>query len=92
MTVEELKAGAEELGYYLTKKPPKQEKKLPCICGRKNLDTWYYSSTSSHFMIGLECPNCGRKTDCYKTISDAKTAWNRMIKEELYGINGKSID
>lgn len=81
MTVEELKAGAEELGYYLSKKPDR-EKKLPCICGRKHIQTWFigtYGRTARQYA----CPKCGRKTDFYNTEEEAKMAWNKMISEEL---------
>ena len=64
-------------------KPPKR---LPCICGRKQLETWWYGG-----LIGgdegafIKCPNCGRKSPVSKGRNKLNETWNKMIEEEING-------
>ena len=82
MTVEELRIEANKLGYNIVKKPEPKEKKLPCICGRKNIDTWFIG-TYGRTALQYACPKCGRKTEFCNTEKEARAAWNKMISEEL---------
>ena len=65
----------------LQKKIPKKKpsiKKEPCICGRKQLDTWYHANGGCF----LKCPKCGRRSETVKYRSQLPEAWNKMIAEE----------
>ena len=81
MTLEDLKKEASKLGYHLIPKKPKPIPKLPCICGRKTLKTWY-SEISGTSVQKYYCPNCERETGWFKTESEAREAWNKMIEDE----------
>lgn len=65
----------------LSKKPARKKppKKLPCTCGRKQLETWETTNPSGWF---LKCPNCGAKSEIVKHQCDLNSAWNEMIKEK----------
>lgn len=58
------------------KKPPKR---LPCPCGRKQLDTWASGNPDGWF---LRCPVCGTESKIVKYQCDLNAAWNEMIKEK----------
>lgn len=58
-------------------------RKLPCVCGRKRLETWSnydknapWSTTPTSFSI--VCPECGRRATGNSKIG-AIRAWNSMI-------------
>ena len=73
----------EELQKKIPKKRP-SVKKEPCICGRKQLDTWIHS-TQGYF---LKCPKCDRRSETVKYRSQLPEAWNKMIAEEKEKNNG----
>lgn len=55
------------------------EPRLPCICGRKRLTTWW------NYKLGawsLECPKCGRASDHVEHKKDLNKVWNQMIRKE----------
>lgn len=62
------------------KENPKQEKLLPCICGRKRMEYW--SGAGSENRIILKCPKCGFKATG-KNEADARRKWNEAVKEKL---------
>ena len=86
MTVEELKAEANKLGYNIIKK---QEyiKLLPCTCGSVKRKIWYrnghYGETKFY-----ECLHCGKKSAPVYTENEAKKNWNSMIESERCDDNG----
>lgn len=92
MTLEELKAEAEKLGYELRKKKPaaKYVPFLPCLCG----GTRHYEWITGEKLPGernwrvvsfFECSKCGLKSKEYpgKTDNEAREGWNRMIEERM---------
>ena len=58
------------------KKPPKR---LPCLCGRKQLEMWATGDPDGWF---LKCPICGTKSKIVKYQCDLNAAWNEKIKEK----------
>lgn len=57
-------------------------KKLPCTCGRKQLETWVsYDGYKEYCQI--KCPKCGLKTDKCPSEIAAIRAWNRLVTETL---------
>ena len=61
-------------------KPQRESiKKLPCTCGRKNLETWTGWDSDGHVVEIFKCPNCGRETGRYRTHIELVKAWNRMV-------------
>lgn len=79
MTVEELKAEADKLGYNIVKKTP-YVKKLPCPrCGKKSTHMMYLLK-GGYIMKCNYCDFHGHKCDKKK---DANTAWNDAVKEVL---------
>ena len=82
MTLEEVKIEASKLGYNLIPKKPKPIPKLPCICGRKYLKTWY-STIGGRNVRRYYCPDCQREIGWFETEQEAREAWNKMIQEEL---------
>ena len=61
-------------------KPQRESiKKLPCTCGRKNLETWTGWDSDGHVVESFKCPNCGRETGMYRTHRERVEAWNRMV-------------
>lgn len=75
MTIEELKAEADKLGYRLIKK---QEyiHLLPCVCGHNSRTRWWRMDGSFY-----ECNQCGRRAPIGSTEAEAKTNWNKMVEE-----------
>ena len=55
--------------------------KLPCVCGRKRLETWWGVDNGKTTKVGIKCPKCEREAVGDSEISAIK-AWNRMIKSE----------
>lgn len=75
MTVEELKAEADALGYNIVKKPYMVQR-VACTCGRKRPVTWYTTKG-----LYFECPDCGRVSDVGKTKNEAIELWNKAVLE-----------
>ena len=79
MTVEELKAEAEKLGYNIIKKP---ENYIPCpVCGKNNR-RWFWTTEGNQ---GIECRNCklfviAPKDGHRVTESYMKRLWNEMAR------------
>ena len=62
---------------YQKIKPRESRAKLPCVCGRKNKETWYgFDGT-----VGIYCPNCRRNAKGNSEI-EAIRAWNAFILAE----------
>ena len=59
------------------KRPPKR---LPCTCGRKQLDLWWSSNPSDEGWF-LKCPNCGRQSQPEKFKCYVNSAWNNGLPE-----------
>lgn len=79
MTLDELKAEVDKLGYKLIKKSVRI-KMLPCICGCDKRTEWFDSSKRQTF---YSCDGCGKKSPLAKTVNAAKQAWNEMIEKEM---------
>ena len=80
MTVEELKAEANKLGYNILKKP-EYIKLLPCTCGSVKRKIWYRYSRGEETKY-YECLHCGKKSTPGATNNEAKQNWNNMIEAE----------
>ena len=77
MTLDELKAEADNLGYRLVKKPERIIM-LPCpICGRKSTSEWYAMEFGRH--IFRECNGCNFHGGYRKTPTEAKKKWNEAV-------------
>lgn len=65
----------------LSKKPARKKppKRLPCLCGRKQLDTWANGDPNGWF---LKCPNCGIESKVVRYQCDLNAAWNEKIMEK----------
>lgn len=76
MTLEELKAEANKLGYSVVKKRRKVYLK-PCVCGcnRRELRNTY------DLKYFYKCKRCGRESIPVSSIMGAKEMWNEMTKE-----------
>ena len=83
MTVEELKIEAKKLGYNIIKIKPKT-KILPCICGRKRMEKWYFCQEGKDTKIEIVCPICYREA-IGKTEQEAIENWNNSILREING-------
>lgn len=59
------------------KRPPKR---LPCTCGRKQLDLWWSSNPGDEGWF-LKCPNCGRQSQPEKFKCHVNSAWNNGLPE-----------
>ena len=59
-------------------KPPKR---LPCVCGRKQLDIWWSAEIGNKGPF-LKCPNCGRTSPASEKQIKLNETWNKMIEEE----------
>ena len=80
MTIEELKAEAERMGYNLVPRYDRTKvKMLPCTCGRKRIECWYDQYRWKFY----KCPICGKKAESAKTDNEARENWNRMVTNEL---------
>ena len=73
MTVKELRAEANKLGYNIIPKP-EYIKFVPCICGHNRRQLWFTPNGMKY-----ECKNCGMTSPEGKTERDAKKKWNEMI-------------
>lgn len=59
------------------KRPPKR---LPCTCGRKQLELWWSSNPSDKGWF-LKCPNCGRQSQPERYKSHVNFVWNNGLPE-----------
>lgn len=85
MTLEELKHEAELHGYRLVKKRASM-KKIPCVCGNKQIALVRdYKPVPGLFDIGITtdvpgwcciCPKCNRRSCFSKTQENAVWIWN----------------
>ena len=80
MTVDELRRTAKDMGYNIIK-IPERENLLPCTCGGKRRDRYYFYTPSGMY-IKMVCQRCGREARG-KTEIEARKNWNKMIKGEL---------
>ena len=80
MTVEELKLEAKKLGYNIIKIPPKPVKLLPCVCGRKRIDSYATYNTDTKESGYIYKCTCGLRSDIGKTIREAKAKWNERVE------------
>lgn len=76
MTLEELKAEANKLGYSVVKKRRKVYLK-PCVCGSNRRKLWNIANGEYFYT----CDHCGRKSPPASSIMAAKELWNEMMKE-----------
>ena len=82
MTVEELRAEADKMGYMISRKP----ERVPhgkCECG--GLGRAKHHFVGSQLWAFIVCDECGAKTRDYDRDSRAWKAWNKMMgynKEE----------
>ena len=77
MTLEELKAEADKLGYNLVKKQV-YTKLLRCTCGCKPAQNMVW--TGRKFVgYSYECKNCDYQSTPHKLKYKAKSNWNEMI-------------
>ena len=56
-------------------KPYESRKKLPCVCGKKRVETWW-----GHDSVGIICPECRRSVTADSEIG-AVRAWNKAVRE-----------
>lgn len=78
-TVSLLKEAAEAIKILSKKKERKPTvKRLPCTCGRKQLDTWY--TPNGYY---LRCSNCGNQTEIIPHQCNLNAAWNTMIERKM---------
>lgn len=76
MTIEELKAEADKLGYSVVKK--QQYVKLsPCICGQKKPREWFRIGSGN---VVYQCPNCDFAAPEAKTRKQARLNWNKSVE------------
>ena len=70
-----------ETAEYLKKlhKPYESRRKLPCTCGRKQIELWSNIKEENYF---LRCPRCDKTGPSGKSEIAAIRAWNEMIREE----------
>ena len=77
MTLEELKAEADKLGYSVVKK--QQYVKLsPCICGHKHPREWYRIGSGN---VVYQCPSCDFSASEAKTRKQARLNWNKAVEK-----------
>jgi len=78
MTLEELKREAKAAGYKLIP-IQKEEKLLPCTCGRKRRETRLDVKTRR---LALVCPKCGRRA-IGETEKEVRENWNKGIRDQM---------
>ena len=61
------------------KRPPKR---IPCTCGRKQLELWWSNEGSNEGWF-LKCPNCGRESQPERYQSHVNSVWNNGLPEPL---------
>jgi len=71
MTIEELKAEANKLGYSLVKKPERVPHSK-CVCGRRP-SVW-----SGRGTFYICCEKCGRQSERYINEKNAWKNWNEV--------------
>lgn len=77
LTLEQLKAEAEELGYNLIQKP-KKITLLPCpLCGKKKTSSWVCRRGT------YRACKCGFQGKYARTWNGTKAAWNEAVEEYL---------
>ena len=79
MTLEELKEEAKKLGYRVVP-ISKYVKLLPCTCGRKQLNGYWWDSENHGYFY--KCPVCDLKAPLAKTDKEARQEWNKMIEKQ----------
>lgn len=82
MTVEELRAEANALGYNIIKKPEPLPKLLPCSCGSVRRERWV--GTGSYNKVIIRCSRCG-KMAYGKNERKARENWNKIAPLEGSG-------
>ena len=55
------------------------KKKLPCVCGSKDVAAWWNMKTSCWF---FRCRDCNRQSLEAKHVNQAKANWNEMVEKE----------
>ena len=80
MTLPELKAEADKLGYKVVKKSEPYTPLLPCICGCKRREHWVKYAGNNKYETTLLCMRCNRKASGLSQTA-ARKAWNKMIGE-----------
>lgn len=87
MTIEELKAEADAIGYKLVKKSPPMPKLSKCKCGRRP-HKWYTSKG-----MFFRCEHCDIEGNVGKNRRKAVEAWNKRMEKSdgsLYTEHGDS--
>lgn len=80
MTLEELKAAADEMGYVVRRKTTKLSKAKPCICGCEEIDDVPWFDENGYVRsFKCKCSGCGRMGPPHKTKREARRAWNLLI-------------
>ena len=82
MTVEELRAEANALGYNIIKKPEPLPKIPPCSCGSGRRERWVGQASYNKEII--LCPRCGKKA-FGKNEREARENWNKIAPLEGSG-------
>lgn len=77
MTVDELKAEAEKLGYRVLKK--ESTRKSGCACGALNR---YVRKRYNAGKQQYRCTKCGLEGPCTKTAKAALAGWNYTVSHE----------
>lgn len=71
-----------ELLLFLEKNKPKAKesrKRLPCVCGRKDVPIWFNVKRHNFF---CRCDNCDKEAIGDRFKIGAIRNWNEMIKKE----------
>ena len=55
---------------------PKPPKRLPCTCGRKQLEMWFDATGHT---VYLRCPVCGMQSPKVKYQTQLNKAWNDTV-------------
>lgn len=58
-------------------RPPKR---LPCTCGRKQLQLWWSNNPIDKGWF-LKCPNCGRQSQPERYKSHVNSVWNNGLPQ-----------
>ena len=89
MTLEELEAEAEKLGYKVVKKPVPEGRKYPCTCGSRKF--WTIRPNALGQEAYVQCRICKKTGPIIKrklcdskdeVVARAVKAWNEMIIKE----------
>ena len=91
MTIEELKAEADKLGYILVKKKPYQERYLPCVCGCSCEDARFERGMTDDGYYYRTCPKCGFSVRFHVSElnwprgnrdTKMKIEWNKVVAKQ----------